>query len=209
LLDANDKIVSKPALFGAVFSDDHQGVLEYRPNSPVAEVDVAGRTFVTELGDKIKGEVLNLIPPQRAANIARDAGVITTNKHWCEVDWLTMKSTRVKQAHMIGDATGSAALMPKSGHMANQHGKAVEAAIVALMNGRAPVAPMMTNTCYCYIDASRTVHVASVHRFVAEKKTIETVAGAGGVSPLDRAQWGVEGVYAQRWAEQIWMDMLG
>jgi sulfide dehydrogenase [flavocytochrome c] flavoprotein chain len=209
LLDANDKIVSKPALFGAVFNDDYKGVLEYRPNSPVTEVDVAGRMFVTELGDKIKGEVLNLIPPQRAANIARDAGVITANKRWCEVDWMTMESTRAKNVHVIGDATQSAPLMPKSGHMANQHGKTVAAAIVELMNGRAPIAPMMTNTCYSYIDASRAVHVASVHRYVAEKKTMETVAGAGGVSPLDRAQWGVEGVYAQRWAEQIWMDMLG
>ncbi len=209
VLDANDKIVSKPALFGAVFNDDYKGVLEYRPNSPVTEVDVAGRTFITEIGDKTKGDVMNLIPPQRAANIARDAGVITANKRWCEVDWMTMESTKVKNVHIIGDATQSAPLMPKSGHMANQHGKTVAAAIVELMNGRAPLAPMMTNTCYSYIDASRAVHVASVHRYVADKKTMETVAGAGGVSPLDRAQWGTEGVYAQRWAENIWLDMLG
>jgi sulfide dehydrogenase [flavocytochrome c] flavoprotein chain len=209
VLDANDKIVSKPALFGAVFNDDYKGVLEYRPNSPVTEVDVAGRTFITEIGDKTKGDVMNLIPPQRAANIARDAGVITANKRWCEVDWMTMESTKVKNVHIIGDATQSAPLMPKSGHMANQHGKTVAAAIVELMNGRAPIAPMMTNTCYSYIDATSAVHVASVHRYVAEKKTMETVAGAGGVSPLDRAQWGLEGVYAQRWAENIWMDMLG
>jgi sulfide dehydrogenase [flavocytochrome c] flavoprotein chain len=209
VLDANDKIVSKPALFGAVFNDDYKGVLEYRPNTAITEVDVAGRTFISELGDKVKGDVMNLIPPQRAADIARDAGVITTNKRWCEVDWLTMESTRVKNIHVIGDATLSAALMPKSGHMANQHGKTVAAAIVELMNGRAPIAPMMSNTCYSYIDASRAVHVASVHRHNAEKRTMEVVPGAGGLSPLDRAQWGTEGVYAQRWAEQIWMDMLG
>jgi sulfide dehydrogenase [flavocytochrome c] flavoprotein chain len=209
VLDANDKIVSKPALFGTVFNDDYKAVLEYRPNTAITEVDVAGRTFISELGDKVKGDVMNLIPPQRAADIARDAGVITTNKRWCDVDWLTMESTRVKNVHVIGDATLSAALMPKSGHMANQHGKTVAAAIVELMNGRAPIAPMMNNTCYSYIDTSRAVHVASVHRYMAEKRTMETVPGAGGLSPLDRAQWGTEGVYAQRWAEQIWMDMLG
>jgi sulfide dehydrogenase [flavocytochrome c] flavoprotein chain len=209
VLDANDKIVSKPALFAAVFNDDYKGVLEYRPNSAITEVDVAGRTFISELGDKVKGDVMNLIPPQRAADIARDAGVITTNKRWCEVDWLTMESTRVKNIHVIGDATLSAALMPKSGHMANQHGKTAAAAIVELMNGRPPIEPLMANTCYSYVDPTRAVHVASVHRYVAEKRTMETVPGAGGLSPLDRAQWGIEGAYAQRWAEQIWMDMLG
>jgi hypothetical protein len=98
--------------------------------------------------------------------------------------------------------------MPKSGHMANQHGKAAAAAIVELMNGRAPIPPMMANTCYSYVDDSNAVHVASVHRWVPEKKTMEVVPGAGGVSPPDRKQWVTEGDYAWSWAESIWADML-
>jgi len=35
---------------------------------------------VLDLGERIEGDVLNLIPPQRAASIARDAGLITANK---------------------------------------------------------------------------------------------------------------------------------
>jgi hypothetical protein len=51
--------------------------------------------------------------------------------------------------------------------------------------------------------------VASVHHWVAEKKTMEIVAGASGVSGQDRAQWALEGAYAWGWAQTVWADMLG
>jgi NADPH-dependent 2,4-dienoyl-CoA reductase/sulfur reductase-like enzyme len=208
VLDANPAMVSKAGLFGAVFREDFAGIVEYRPNANVTEVDVAGRQFVTELGDKIGGNVLNLIPPQRAGNIAREAGVITANNRWCEVDWMTMESVRVKNVHVIGDSTLAAPAMPKSGHMANQHGKAAAAGIVELMSGRTPIAPMMANTCYSYVNDKQAVHVASVHRYVAEKKTMETVPGSGGLSAAERTRWAIEGEFAWGWAEEIWADML-
>lgn len=208
VLDANPDLVSKKGLFLSVWNNDYKGLIDYRVNSPVSEVDVAGRQFVLELGDKVGGDVLNLIPPQRAANIARDSGVITANNRWCEVDWVSLESVRVKNVHVVGDGTLSAPAMPKSGHMANQHGKAVAAAIVELMNGRAPIPPMMANTCYSYVDAVNAVHVSSVHRWVPEKKTMETVPGSGGLSPVERTRWGLEGEYAWGWAQQIWADML-
>jgi NADPH-dependent 2,4-dienoyl-CoA reductase/sulfur reductase-like enzyme len=208
VLDANPDYVSKKPLFSRVFSEDYKGIIEYRNNAPVSEVDVAGKTFVLDLGDRIKGDVLNLIPPQRAANIARDAGLITANNRWCEVDWTSMESVKVKGVHVLGDATLSAPLMPKSGHIANQHGKTAAAAIVELLNGRSPIPPTMANTCYSYIDDKNAVHVSSVHRWVPEKKTMETVAGSGGISSQDRPSWALEGLYAWSWAQTIWADML-
>lgn len=208
VLDANADIVSKKALFLSVWNKDYKGLIEYRANAAVTEVDVRGRRFVLEFGDRIVGQVLNLIPPQRAGNIARDAGVITTNKRWCEVDWTSLESVRVKNIHVTGDSTMAAPAMPKSGHMANQHGKAAAAAIVELMNGRQPMAPMMANTCYSYIDPVQAVHVTSVHRYVSERRTMETVPGSGGLSASERTHWATEGDHAWSWAEQIWADML-
>jgi NADPH-dependent 2,4-dienoyl-CoA reductase/sulfur reductase-like enzyme len=208
VLDGNPDYVSKKPLFSRVFGEDYKGIVEYRTGMNVTEVDARGKTFITELGDKIKGDVLNLIPPQRAGNIARDAGLITANERWCGVDWVTMESIKAPGVHVLGDATLSAPAMPKSGHMANQHGKAAAAAIVELMSGRQPTPPMMANTCYSYVDGSNAVHVSSVHRWVAEKKTLEPVAGAGGISTQDRASWAQEGNFAWGWARTIWADML-
>ncbi len=208
VLDANPDYVSKKPLFSRVFGEDYKGIVDYRVASPVTEIDVKTGTLVTEIGDKVRGDVINFIPPQRAANIARDAGLITANNRWCEVDWTTLESVKVKGVHVLGDATLSAPAMPKSGHMANQHGKAAAAAIVELLNGRPVTPPMMANTCYSFIDDKNAVHVASVHRWVPEKKTMEAVAGSGGISSQDRASWALEGAYANGWAQTIWADML-
>ena len=208
LLDANPDITSKKPLFSRAFGEDYKGIVEYRTAAVVNEVDAGGKSFKTEFGDVIKGDVLNFIPPMRAANIARDAGLITANNRWCGVDWVTLESTAVKNVHVLGDATLSAPAMPKSGHMANQHGKAAAAAIVELMSGRTPSPPMMANTCYSYIDDKNAVHVSSVHRWVPDKKTIEPVQGSGGISTQDRASWALEGNYAWGWAQTIWADML-
>ena len=208
VLDANPQVTSKGPLFTRVWKEDYAGIVEYRPNMAINEVDVRGRTFVSGFGDRIKGDVLNFIPPQRAANIARDAGLITANNRWCEVDWVTMESIKVPGVHVLGDATLSAPLMPKSGHMANQHGKAAAAAVVEILNGRTPVPPMMANTCYSFIDDKNAIHVASVHQWVAAKKTMEVVAGASGVTSQDRGTWGFVGQYAWGWAQTVWADML-
>jgi sulfide dehydrogenase [flavocytochrome c] flavoprotein subunit len=208
VLDGNPDMVSKKPLFSRVFGEDYKGIIDYRVSAPVTEIDVRTGTVLTEIGDKVRGDVVNYIPHQRAANIARDAGLISANNRWCEVDWTTMESVKVKGVHVLGDSTLPAPAMPKSGHMANQHGKAAAAAIVELMTGGQVVPPMMANTCYSFVDDRNAVHVASVHRWVPEKKTMETVAGSGGISTQDRASWAVEGAFAQSWAKTIWADML-
>ncbi|MEP6609298.1 MAG: NAD(P)/FAD-dependent oxidoreductase [Burkholderiaceae bacterium] len=208
VLDANPDIVSKKPLFTRVFSEDYKGIVDYRVGQPVTEIEIKTNTVVTELGERVRGDVVNYIPPQRAANIARDSGLITANDRWCEVNWTTLESIKVPGVHVLGDATLSAPAMPKSGHMANQHGKAAAAAIIELLNGRLAAPPTMANTCYSFVDDRNAVHVDSVHRWVPDKKTLEPVAGAGGISSQDRASWALEGAYAQSWATTIWADML-
>lgn len=205
IMDGNPEITSKKGLFTKVFAETYKGIIEYRPNMVVTEVDAKNKTAITEVGDKVKGDVMNVIPPQKAAEIARQAGLVNANNRWCQVDWVTMESTAARGIHVLGDATLSAPAMPKSGHMANQHGKAAAAAIVELMSGRQPQPQMMANTCYSYVDARNVIHVSSVHRYVAEKKTMEAVAGAGGLSAEPNQ---LEGAYANAWARNIWNDML-
>ena len=42
-------------MFSRVYAEDYKGIVEYRTNSAVNEVDVAGKTFVLELGEKRQG----------------------------------------------------------------------------------------------------------------------------------------------------------
>jgi sulfide dehydrogenase [flavocytochrome c] flavoprotein chain len=205
VLDGNPDIVSKKGLFLAAWNGPYKGMIEYRANSLVTEVDAKSRTAITELGDKVKADVLNIVPPQRAGDIAQKTGLLNANARWAQVDWMTLESTAAKDVHVLGDATFSAPAMPKSGHMANQHGKTAAAAIIEQFNGRAPQPSVMANTCYSFIDDKSVVHVASVHQWSPEKKTMEPVQGAGGLSPSANE---LEGQYAHSWARNIWNDML-
>lgn len=204
-LDSNQDVVSKAGLFKAVWSGQYKGMIDYRPNSEIADVDVKGMTVKLQFDD-VKGDVINVVPPQRAADIARQAGLITANNRWCGVDWMTCESTAVKGVHVLGDATLSANLMPKSASMANQHAKVCAAAVIALIKGQ-PVnpEPMMMNTCYSFVDAKNVIHVASVHQYSAANKTMMPVKGAGGLSDKPNE---AEGNYAWGWAKNIWADSL-
>jgi sulfide dehydrogenase [flavocytochrome c] flavoprotein chain len=203
VFDANPEIQSKKALFERAFKQHYDGILEYRPNSEVKEV--SGNTAKFEFED-IKADVLNIIPPQRAGDIARTAGLLNMNNRWVGVNWLTMESTAAPGVHVLGDATFSAPAMPKSGHMANQHAKVAAAAIINLLKGEAVNAtPVVMNTCYSFVTAKDVVHVASVHQYDAVDKTFKTVPGSGGVSAGANQ---IEGRYALSWADNIWDDML-
>jgi len=206
VLDANPDIVSKKGLFLAAWNGMYKGMIDYRPNSELADVDVKGMTVKLTF-DNVKGDVLNVVPPHRAGDIASKAGLITANQRWCGIDWLTMESVAVKGVHVLGDATLSAPAMPKSASMANQHAKVCAAAVTALIKGQ-PVnpQPMMMNTCYSFVDGRNVMHVASVHTYDAAQKTMVAVKGAGGVS--DKASE-LEGTYAWGWARNIWGDALG
>jgi sulfide dehydrogenase [flavocytochrome c] flavoprotein chain len=203
VLDANPEVQSKKALFEKAFKDHYSGILEYRANNELKEV--VGTTAKLEFDD-VKADVLNVIPPQRAGDIARTAGLVNMNNRWVGVNWLTMESTAAPGIHVLGDATFSAPAMPKSGHMANQHAKVAAAAIIELLQGK-PVnaTPVVMNTCYSFVTARDVVHVASVHQYDAVDKTFKTVPGSGGVSAAANQ---VEGRYALSWADNIWHDML-
>jgi NADPH-dependent 2,4-dienoyl-CoA reductase/sulfur reductase-like enzyme len=206
ILDGNGDVTSKGPLFKKAWAEEYKGIVEYRPNHVLTDVDVATRTAKFEVQDSAKADVLNVVPPQRAAAIARAAGVVTANDRWCDVDFLTFESVKVKNVHVLGDAIQIATGMPKSGHMANQHAKVCAAAVVALLAGGAPnQAPVLTNTCYSFITDKDVVHVCSVHQYDKEKKTVLPVPGSGGVSS---AMSSVEGNYAFGWAKNIWADTL-
>ncbi|MHA7600841.1 FCSD flavin-binding domain-containing protein [Alicycliphilus sp. T452] len=206
ILDANDDVTSKGPLFKKAWAERYKGIVEYRPKHALADVDAATGTLKFEFNDDIRAQVLNVVPPQRAGDIAHNAGLTTANKRWCEVDWLTMESKAARNIHILGDALQIAPAMPKSGHMANQHGKVAAAAIVALLAGREPnPLPVYNNTCYSFVSDTDVVHVASVHRYDAAQKTMLPVPGAGGVSV---AASELEGRHAMAWARNIWADTL-
>jgi sulfide dehydrogenase [flavocytochrome c] flavoprotein subunit len=206
ILDANPDVTSKGPLFKKFWAENYAGMLEYHGGHKAIAVDAKTNTVKFEVQNDVKADVLNVLPNMSAGAIAMKSGLANANGRWCNVDYLSFESTAAKDVHIIGDSTLSAPLMPKSGHMANSHGKVVAAAVIAQLTG-IPVnpQPVLTNTCYSFVNDKLVVHVASVHQYVAAEKTFKTVAGSGGLSSAPNAQ---EAIYALNWAQNIWADTL-
>ena len=207
ILDANQDVTSKGGLFKKVWAEQYPGIIEYLPKHNVVGVDAKTKTVKLEVQDDVKADVLNLLPQMSAGEIAVKSGLANSNGRWVNVNFLNFESTAQKDIHVLGDSIQIAPTMPKSGHMANQHAKVAAAAIVAELSGwEVNPNPVVTNTCYSFVNSRDVVHVASVHQYDAEKKTFLPVKGAGGLSPGPTA---LEGVYAWGWAHNIWADSLG
>ena len=207
ILDANQDVTSKGPLFKKAWSEMYPGKIEYLPMHTVIEVDASTKTLKLEVQDDIKADVLNILPAMRAGEVAINAGIANANGRWVEVNFLNFESTAQKDIHVIGDSIQVAPAMPKSGHMANQHGKVTAAAIIAeLSDWEVNPAPVVNKTCYSFVSDTEAVHVASVHQYIAAEKTFKAVPGAGGLSPASSKQ---EGTYAWGWARNIWADSLG
>ena len=207
VLDANQDVVSKPALFKKAWAEQYAGIIEYRNQHKAIAVSANEGLVKFDVQGDVKADVINALPAMRANQLAVQTGLANmANGRWCGVNYMTFESSVAKDIFVIGDAIQVAQLMPKSGHMANNHAKVAAAAIVAQLSGIEPNSqPMLTNTCYSFIDDRNVVHVASVHEYVASERTYKVVQGAGGLSAAPSE---LEGSYANNWARTIWADML-
>ncbi|MFC5462322.1 FCSD flavin-binding domain-containing protein [Massilia niabensis] len=202
VLDANPVITSKRALFERAWRDLYPGMIDYVPGSELQGVEVATKTVRTAF-DKVKSDVLNIIPPQRAGRITQDCGLANVERRWCEVDFLSYASKVLPRVHVIGDAIESG--LPKSAHMANAQAKICARAIVDLMLGQAPdPSPAFANTCYSFIDDRQAMHVSTLYRYDPATRSMQA-DGSGFLSEQPSAQ---EGADADAWAQHIWTDVL-
>jgi sulfide dehydrogenase [flavocytochrome c] flavoprotein chain len=207
LLDAKDTF-TKQALFRTAWARLYPGVLEWVSGSQggrVVRVDVQAGTVHTDF-DEYKPAVANIIPPQRAAAIARTAG-LDDGKGWCSIHPRTFASTVHPGIHLLGDAI-IAAPMPKSAFSANNQAKVCAAAIVALLRGTAVAEPILMNTCYSLVAPDYGISIAGVYRVVGDK--ITAVEGTEGISPVDAPNEvrHREAEYTQSWYANITADVF-
>ena len=205
VLDAKDAF-SKQGLFQNAWKELYPN-LEWVPLSKggkVNSVDVGAMMLITDF-DRYRGDVVNVIPPQKAGRIAEVAGV-TNNTGWCPINPETFESTLQPGIHVIGDATIAGA-MPKSAFAANAQAKVCAAAVVKLLAGQKPDETRLINTCYSLAAPDYGISIANVYR----PKDGVLVDAGGGVSPANapasfRAQ---EAMFANGWFKTITGEVFG
>lgn len=210
ILDSKDGFSEQP-LFEAGWKALYPGVIERIPLSndgQITEARPTEMTLVSDFGELHKGDVINVIPPQQAGQIARDGGLANADG-WCPVDPKSFASTLHRDIHVIGDAAQAGA-MPKGAFAANSQAKVAALAIVNALTGRPAATPTYISSCYSLLAPDYGLSVIDIFRNTPDG--IMPVPGAGGTSPLDadtavRAQ---EARYALGWyasiTREIWQS---
>ena len=210
VFDAKDNF-SKQGLFQAAWESEFPGMIAWiagKDGGKVESVDPDAMSVKCGFGSQ-KGDVVNLIPPQRAGAIAQSAG-LTADNGWCPVDPMTFASTKAENVHVIGDASIAGA-MPKSGSSANAQGKVAAGAILASLAGKPAPAPALNNICYSLVTPDYGISVTDVYQ-VTKDKGIATTPNAGGLSvrtPTDLGERKLEASYARGWYRNISADSWG
>ncbi len=207
ILDANPNVQSKKELFVSTWTKKYGSNIEYVSDFEVTGIDAKQGILISQFGEKIKGDVFNVIPPNSSAKIAHQADLVTDNGKWCDVNWRSMESVKYPGVYVLGDATLSAEKMPKSAHMANQHSKIAALDIIAKLDGKEALTDYkIANTCYSFVDEKRAIFVSQVYSFELNTGTVRPIEGAGGLSSEPSVELGRQ---AHNWAEKIWVDSLG
>lgn len=174
------------------------------PDNPVISVDIKSKTVETDFGDTFKADVLNIIPAQKAGNIAHQSG-LTDASGWCPVKHLTSESTIHPDIHVIGDASIQTP-MPKSAFAANSEAKICAFAVVNMLNGDEPIEPSWINTCYSLITPIHGISIAMVYK-LNRQGNIMKVKGSGGVTSSSNINsFYLESRHARHWYENITND---
>ena len=186
VLDGNPDFVTERDNFSKAFFDLHGNVIEYRTNVVIDHVDEASKTlFLGNNGGSVRGDVVNLIPTQRAPALLERAGLLTADPsgRFAKVNVLDYSSSvsGAGRVHILGDA--SATTQPKAGHIANQEAKVCADALSRIFAGGQPdPAPVTNSACFSTITMSQASWLHALFQYDAATASMKPVAAAGAAS---------------------------
>jgi sulfide dehydrogenase [flavocytochrome c] flavoprotein subunit len=149
----------------------------------VTELRVDARELVCAAGI-FKGDVINIIPPQRA-DVFTAANGLTGDNGWCPVNTQTFESLKIPDIHVIGDAADAQSL-PKSAFAATCQARVCALAIHAIINKRPIMTPEYMNVCFSLCGANYAISVAVNYRQNSKSNKIEIISS--NITPLDSSE---------------------
>jgi sulfide dehydrogenase [flavocytochrome c] flavoprotein chain len=208
ILDAKDTF-SQQRLFENAWKEFYPGMIErvsLSQGGRVVSVEPATNTLVTDFGN-YDAQVANVIPPQKAGNIANLAGAVD-HTGWCPIDPATFASRLVPNIHVIGDAVIGGAI-PKSAAAASAEGKACAGVVTALIAGKTLAPPQLEGTCYNTVTPGYAFSLSGIYQ--PRDDIFAEVEGAGFTSPVNAPNEvrKDEADRAQSWFKAITAETFG
>jgi len=168
VFDPKDKF-SKQALFEEAWGKYYGGMVEWiGPDFGGGAVEVRPDTMeVVVEGEAQKVDVCNVIPAQKAGQIAEIAGV-TDDSGWAPVHPENMKSKADENIWVLGDSSAQGD-MPKSGFSANSQAKVAAMAVRGELSDARVFPARYSNTCWSLVAPDDGVKVGASYEPTPEK----------------------------------------
>lgn len=162
ILDPKDNY-SKQTLFEDGWLKYYDGMIErIDPDFGGADVTVfPDRMEVGFDGDIIQVDACNVIPAQKAGQIAAAAG-LTDGSGWAPVDPTQMRALGDDKIFILGDSALQGD-MPKSAYSANSQARVVSGAILTELLDISPEKAQFINTCWSLIAPDDSVKVGGIY----------------------------------------------
>jgi sulfide dehydrogenase [flavocytochrome c] flavoprotein subunit len=157
------KAFSKQAVFTEAFDKYYKDILELNLTTDIDDfsvirLDGKAKEIETKAGRKVKFDVANIIPQQRAGEIALRAGCAEGD--WCPINPENFSSKKVKDVYVLGDAS-IAAEMPKSAFSANSQAKVVAADILTELANKEKFPARYRNTCWSLLAPDDDIKIGA------------------------------------------------
>jgi NADH dehydrogenase FAD-containing subunit len=196
--------------FNRMFSERYKDQIQHVTHATVKAIDPFRKMLSTEFED-IKFDEAILIPPQQAADLVWQAGLIGHDADgkpsgWAGVAPLHLQAPTDERVFLIGDLVGQVSPLfghyPKSAHMASQLGRIVAHAIVARSRDKPVGQSLPESICHVYsdVDPMEMLRIETRYRLRGDGLIVQTVR------QYDEPQPRGEDVV---WAKSLYAEMLG
>lgn len=197
--------------FRNVLLDRYKDQVSYLDHARIRSIDPGRKTVSTEIDD-IRFDEAMLCPPQQAAGLLWQSGLIRPEEGsgkpsgWGAQGGADFRSLADSRVFIIGDAAGLVSpafgYFPKTGQVANRMGQAVARQIAALAAGN-PVQPLLPDST-CHVTSSleplESIRIETTYRDRGDGFLVQNVRQVRNPHPSG------EDV---AWAEAMYADFLG
>ena len=202
------KSFSTQSVITEAFETHYPDIIELNLSNEIDDFSVAGidpktGEITTNAGSRVRADVANIIPQQRAGDIAVKAGC--ADGDWCPINPENFASRTAKHVYVLGDAAMSAD-MPKSAFSANSQAKVAAADILAELAKNARLPARYRNTCWSLLAPDDSVKIDA--SFAPNNGRLELVEGS--VSQPGEAAYVRQQNYQESlaWYQSIISDMF-
>ena len=195
--------------FNRMFAERYKDQIVHLTHAPVKSIDPFKKTLTTDF-DELRFDDAILIPPQQAADLVWQAGLIGhdgggKSSGWADVDPLHLHAPDDERVFLIGDLLGKVSPLfghyPKTAHMAHQLGRIAAEEVAGRARGKLPERRLPESICHVFTDVEpmEMMRIEAQYRLRGDGLIVQTVNQHEDPQPRGEDL---------QWAQALYAEML-